>query len=217
MILIIIVLIIVFFVIAFFCCLNEECKQAEEKKKELEEELKNRNFISAKSIEKYSKLINFDSKHKKIAFCNYSHIDYSIFIINYSEILDCEVLKNGKVVQKGGINRALVGGIVGGGVGAIVGSNTRKIENTTEYSVRIITSNFEKPTLILEFGSDETKAGELYGTIIGIMENSKKIEKSEKSNIDNFEQLKKLSELKEKNIITNEEFELKKKELLNKM
>jgi len=47
-------------------------------------------------------------------------------IIKFSEILRCETIQDNSTIMSDGIGRAIAGGILGGGVGAVVGANTRK-------------------------------------------------------------------------------------------
>jgi hypothetical protein len=57
-------------------------------------------------------------------------------IVNYSDILDFELIEDGEtVVTKGGLGKAVVGGVLFGRVGAIVGSNTSKRKSKTSISI----------------------------------------------------------------------------------
>ena len=51
-------------------------------------------------------------------------------IHSYDDVLDCELLEDGGSISKGGLGRAVAGGMLLGGVGAIVGGVTgKKIQN----------------------------------------------------------------------------------------
>ena len=47
-------------------------------------------------------------------------------IFNYSDIVDFELLEDGESIAKGGLGRAVVGGVLFGGIGAVVGGITGK-------------------------------------------------------------------------------------------
>ena len=83
--------------------------------------------------------------------------------LNWNEIRDYEITKDGITVYKksGTLTNAAIGGVLFGGVGAIVGSNkttTRGKEQIKKATLRIATRNFENPTInILIF--DDTQPG----------------------------------------------------------
>lgn len=139
--------------------------------------------------------------------------------------------------MKGGVGRAIVGGALAGGAGAIVGANTRASKNMIyNLQIRIITSNINNSLYTIniinnstgvdvnsyEYKNGSLFANEVYATIISIINQNKKQEDKEILKEDNiqkscFEQLEQLNGLKEKGIITQDEFETKKRELLNKI
>lgn len=53
---------------------------------------------------------------------SYKPKDYLLF--NYDQIVDFELLKDGSSIASGGLGRTAVGGLLFGGVGAIVGAST---------------------------------------------------------------------------------------------
>lgn len=62
--------------------------------------------------------------------------------ISYSDIIDYELLEDGAAIQEGGIGRAVVGGLIAGGAGAIVGSTTRKTKDfCTSLAIKITVRN----------------------------------------------------------------------------
>lgn len=136
-------------------------------------------------------------------------------IIELNEVIECELLENNTVIAKGGVGRAVVGGILAGGAGAIVGATTSKKKTITSYKLRIITKNTENPTYIYEVKSFDV-AQEAYGTITSLISNDTTPAEVPISN-DAFAQLEKLAVLKDKGILTESEYEGKKHELLDKI
>lgn len=51
---------------------------------------------------------------------------------SFSNLVNYELYENNSVMQKGGVGRAVVGGVLFGGVGAIVGAQTRKSQNIVD-------------------------------------------------------------------------------------
>jgi len=104
---------------------------------------------------------------------------------NFSDILECQILRDDEVVAKSGVGRAIVGGLIAGGVGAIVGAATRGSKNKIKsLSVRVVFSDISNPMIIfklikestpLDFCKDKINlANEIYSTIISIIESNKK-------------------------------------------
>ena len=107
---------------------------------------------------------------------------FTMRIIPFDSIIDCEIVENGAVVTQSGVGRAVIGGIIAGGTGAIVGAATRKTNDyLTELSVRIITNDILNPmvNLYITFRGAKTKktectqfyakAQEIYSTIVSII------------------------------------------------
>lgn len=124
------------------------------------------------------------------------------------------------------------------GTGAIVGANTRKSKNiVSNLSVRIVTNNIDSPLYTLDLITHQIDinkplyanlykvamefANNIYATVQAIINdnNNTNISETRQNSISNngLEQLEKLSELKEKGIITQEEFEESKKKILSKL
>ena len=205
---------------------------------EVEKILSNKNFKTSKSIiskqKKSIKQLRVDTEHNQIAICNvfpYSYVTY----INFSDIIECEIIEDSNTIMKGGVGRAVVGGALAGGVGAIVGSTTRSSKNVVNsLQIRIVTSNIRNSLFNINLISEETNkedleyknamqfANNVYATIQAIInENNKsknqKEDIQEQNNTTGLEQLEKLAQLKEKGIITQEEFEESKKKILSKL
>ena len=159
-------------------------------------------------------------------------------LIKYESIIECKIIENSSVVNSGGIGRAIVGGLIAGDSGAIVGANTRKSKNiVSSLLIRIVTKEIDEPLYTLElldYQIDTNKqlyanlykqamefANNVYATIQAIIKdnnNTNVVEtKQELNSTSGLEQLEKLAELKDKGIITQEEFEETKKKILDKI
>lgn len=160
-------------------------------------------------------------------------------IIEFKNIVECKIIENSSVVESGGIGRAIVGGVIAGEVGAIVGANTRKSKNiVSNLSVRIVTNELENPLYSINLITspiDINKmlyanlyrvatefANNVYATIQAIINDNNKNIKNEESikeqdSNNGLEQLEKLAELKEKGIITEQEFQESKSKILSKL
>lgn len=131
-------------------------------------------------------------------------------VYNYSEVTGGS---SGGYSLKG----AIIGGVLAGGVGAVIGSRKQgeaiKTKNIVEDN-RITILKVKKGDLefLLEFDAKD------YDVFQRLIPNKNKLLiKDTISEDDVYDQLKKLASLKECGILTNEEFENKKKILLNKI
>lgn len=193
------------------------------------------NFDNAMKFDKNIVAVNKDKK--ELQFFYKLKLDK---VIHFENIVECEIVENSNVMESGGIGRALVGGVIAGGAGAIVGANTRKSKNiVSNLSIRIVTNEIDDPLYnlaLITYQIDINKplyanlykvamqfANNVYATIQAIINENNKNVKEEKSYIqeqdsnNGLEQLEKLAELKEKGIITEQEFEESKKKILSKL
>ena len=213
--------------------LNEDQRLSESIKLNKYELQKNTNdvFVATKKIEHY---IHFDDVNKKIAipkigiFFNIKKLT----IYNYSDILAYELLEDNNLVSSGGIGRALIGGLLFGGVGAIVGSGTAHKHKSTcsTLKIKITLKNINNPVIYINFIDIEVKKdGILYKKVFPLAQetlsllniicylsknnNNNKI----KSNINDTvsEDIKKIKKLLDEGYITQEDYDKKKIQLLN--
>lgn len=207
-----------------------------------------------KQIEtEYQNTVNRFKKHNALHYRSYyfDSIDNRILkdrtlfhkeyqIINYSEILSCEVNRgdfsntNVTTKKKHGITRAVTGGILFGGAGAVVGSATGKSTShasTDRYidHLGLIITLKDGTAFEIEFIGAPTKASSWiaktnYNQMIkvkglieaGMQRNQAKPENTSPAlPADPLDQIKKLKELLDIGAITQEEFDAKKKQLLN--
>ena len=155
-------------------------------------------------------------------------------MIPYSAILDYELLEDGTSVTKGGasIGRAIVGGAVFGPVGLIIGGVTgkRKQKNfCTTMQIKMTLNSISSPTRYIKFITSKTKkSGATYKTacknaqevlsllnvITSDQTNTTNVNPVSPSN-SSADEIKKYKELLDSGAITKDEFEAKKKQLLN--
>ncbi|MFI3206644.1 MAG: SHOCT domain-containing protein, partial [Clostridia bacterium] len=177
--------------------------------------------------------IHFDDMNKKFAIpkTGLSGKIKDLRIYNYTDLIDYELIEDGNSISKGGVGRALVGGALFGGVGAIVGGSTgHKRKNTcSKLQIKITMNNIESPTVYINFIEAETKKdGFLYKqvysqaqealSILNIITQPIKtdLEPTTKSNTttSSADEILKFKQLLDSGIISQEEFETKKQQLL---
>lgn len=207
---------------------------------EIKEKLNNTNealsnFVITKKIGDY---IYFDEENKKWT------IPQGMFkkaidgnrIFSYTDILNYELIEDGNSISKGGVGRAIVGGVLFGGAGAIVGGSTghKQKQTCTKLQIKITLNNVNHPIEYITFISTETKKDSFIYTssfnfaqqILSMLniicqsnstENRKEIQEqlTSNSNFSVTDEIKKYKELLDMGAITQEEYERKKKELLN--
>lgn len=151
------------------------------------------------------------------------------FVFKYNEILDFEVLEDGATITKGGFGKAIVGGAIFGLAGAIAGGTSKKSKQVcTKLEIKITTKNIDNPVIYITLLNTEFKKDSfVYKTayksvqnilskfqiIVNQLENNSDIEKNE--NISVTDEIKKYKELLDMGAISQEEFDEKKKQLLN--
>lgn len=72
---------------------------------------------------------------------------------NFSDIVDFELLEDGTPIASGGLGRAAVGGILFGGVGAIVGGVTGKRKTNTKVNslrIKVTMNSLKKPAVYID-------------------------------------------------------------------
>lgn len=149
----------------------------------------------------------------------------------YNEILDFELIENDETIVKGGAGKALVGGLLFGTTGAIIGSSGNKkasaIVQKVEIIVRLRDMNY--PTISYSIINTPTKkTSTLYSLnmriaqdIISSLEiitknykNQNTISTESSNSFSVADEILKFKQLLDSGIITKEEFDDKKKQLL---
>lgn len=175
-----------------------------------------------------------DENAKKV-FISYGFVDGLLEEIPYEEIIGFEILEDSQIV--GGIKRAIVGGILAGGAGAIVGSLTAKEKAITSLQAVLYRENINSPKFMFDLINLQTNTtdpryieakeflGNINATIKAIIakaehsnrpaQQSTSVVRSVTNNNDEvMERLQKLKTAFENDLITETEYKEKKKELL---
>ena len=158
------------------------------------------------------------------------------FGYRYSDIVCFELIENGESVVSGGLGRALVGGALFGGVGAVVGGVTGGKKSASickNMQIKVTVNNINNPVVYIMFYTDsadpwglrkdDKKYVRLFASaqeclsIFQLICESKK-NTTNKSLVGNYvsgaDEILKFMELLDKGIITQDEFEHKKRQLL---
>lgn len=155
-------------------------------------------------------------------------------IYNYSDVINYELIEDGNNIAKGGLGRAITGGILFGGVGAIVGGMTGGRKTTcSKLEIVITLRNTSNPIRRIPFINTSTKKDSLsymklsqeaqeiasFLQIICDFNNTKQNQQMNcynNNNVSVADEIKKFKELLDINAITQEEYDAKKDELLKK-
>ena len=196
----------------------------EEIEKERQANLDIANFVATRGV---GKLIKFDDNAKKILFPKTLLTKARIY--NYSELLEYEILEDGNTITKGGLGSAVVGGALFGGIGAVVGGLTggkKSKEVVRSLKVKIVLDNKIVPAEYIElfkkdgfvYRAAKQEAEDIVAILASISAENEKNKESNNTpavNNDSITEIKRYKELLDSGIITQEEFEKKKQELLN--
>ena len=162
-----------------------------------------------------------------------SEENFSINIFNFSDMINFELLLDSDEVLQGRGLAATGGALLFGAAGAVIGSSgQRKVLKTNRSIViniylnkidcPVITINF--PTVIKNdsfsiqnYDSQLQQAKTLQGVLYYIEQQNKNAKQNVKNENDITIKIKQLNELKEQGLISDEEFENKRKELLNNL
>mgnify|MGYP000856163112 CR=1 FL=1 len=176
--------------------------------------------------------IEFNHTNKMISLPNSNIFGKPYHTYSYNDIMKFEYYENSKMVTEGGIGKALVGGILFGTNGAIIGSASSKN----------ISTHIEKQEVHIYIRKPETNDVKIYKIDVAhifkyskekaeklmlmiqnaidmvrpqTVQSSAVISSTDKSEDDIPNQIRKFKALLDDGIITSEEFEIKKKQLLD--
>lgn len=153
-------------------------------------------------------------------------------VFEFKDVVEVELLEDGDTITKGGLGSAAIGGLLFGGVGAIVGGvtggkKTKAIVNKLQ--IKITFNNFNSPVRVIDLLSVPTKSNSLiYNaayeaanqimSTFAIIEQRKETANSMASiqvaQVSDADEIMKYKSLLDSGIITQEEFDFKKKQLL---
>jgi len=222
---------------------TEKEKERKEQRKKINNQLSNlENFKTTKRLVGPWGLIAIDDINEQIAI---KESKGNIRKYPYSEIIGCEIIENGETTYRKSsiIGRAIIGGVIAGGAGAIIGGLSGKLKKDKEIKnldFKITFKDTNRPNFTIKFfdaweESARTKKSikindAVYGPILEksliklknwkdileiIIDNQDNLnKKSKETEISISDELLKLNDLKEKGIITQDEFEKQKKKIL---
>lgn len=149
-------------------------------------------------------------------------------ILPYSDIINFGLLENNKSITKGGLGQAITGGVLFGDIGATVGAITgRKITQTKceSLKIKVTVRNRRQPAIFVEYLSFAVKKSSfVYKTAF---ENAHRalsalqcaVDSTTQSEFtlqpDATDEIRKYKQLFDEGIITAEEFEAKKKQIMD--
>ena len=216
---------------------NGECVEcSEETAKEM---LKSNMSISKIIIQKLDDYpqkcigVAVDERNKKLALSgvntkeNNAFFDFRIY--DFEKVASVDIVENGNSAISGNTGATIAGGLLFGGVGAIAGaSKGKKIKKIcNKLSIEIYFDDLYEPVFMLNYINKPTKSDsrvykdsiekikEIYAILnYVVMQNKKKQDNSEKNKNYSVDEIRKYKQLLDEGIITEEEFQAKKKQIL---
>ncbi|MGL4675934.1 MAG: SHOCT domain-containing protein [Wohlfahrtiimonas sp.] len=188
--------------------------------------------------------IIIDENNKKLCLIKNDQSN-TMTVVSYSDILSSEIIEDGESITKTSrasqVGGALLGGIILGVAGAVIGGLSGKKTTSGKaksIALRVVVNNTDNPDHYISFLDIETKKDNtLYKTaidtarkwqsIINILirqadkEDNEKLEAlpsahSSPKHLSVAQELEQLAELKNKGILTDEEFNTEKKKILSR-
>lgn len=184
-----------------------------------------------------------DEDRKKIVLIKNGPTNVALKPITYRDVLSSEIFVDGETVTKTSrasqLGGALIGGLALGGVGAIIGGlsgKTRSSEKVKRVDLRVTVNDTKNPLHDINFMDVEGKKDGLiyqsameqarhwHGLIAVLikMADNEDIEDSKSSSQENVskssslaDELAKLSDLRDKGVLSDEEFSIQKQKLLS--
>lgn len=152
-------------------------------------------------------------------------------VYSYQDVLEYELLEDGESITKGGLGRAVAGGLLLGGVGAVVGGITGKKKTKTVINslrIKITVKKLNNPTVYINLISTATKSGsiiykssynlaqEILSVLSIITDNNTDTDVNTYTNSTSVaDELMKLKQLVDSGVLTQEEFETQKSKVLS--
>ncbi len=155
-------------------------------------------------------------------WCNNSAV-----CMSWDELVSFQLLEDGKVVNKRGVGGAVVGGMLLGGTGAVIGhaAGSKSKEKATQIAVKIVTRNEYYPQIVIDLISSNVKKGsrayrnaqedaQRILSMLTIIADAVQSKQSEMAGLSPAEEIKKYKTLLDEGIISQEEFDTKKNQLM---
>lgn len=178
---------------------DEEYQMIIAEQKEIEREKKYNNLVTLMSSP--NKIIEYDYDHYIMVNESTSKLMLNEHIYNFKDIINYTMTDNATVIQNhsGGeitstsstdtgsmLGRAVVGGVLAGGVGAAIGGSTAKRETTSsvapstttsstihDYMIAVTVNNLSCPIERLNLGEDERNTNEICALLSVIISRNK--------------------------------------------
>jgi hypothetical protein len=161
---------------------------------------------------------------------NKHYMDNNVEVFNFTDIIDYELNEDGETITKGGLGSAVAGGVLLGGVGAIVGGGLGKKNKAVvnRMYIRVSLSNKWVKNISINLLNTETKKnGFVYKSIktnadkmislFDFMVKQNQVNTAPvNTNISMADELIKLKGLLDAGILTQAEFDVEKFKLLNR-
>lgn len=189
----------------------------------------------------YSKRIIFNQEKKQITIYNKGNddpvekpinkvnISNPCTYLNFEDINSYEVICDKQVINNDMLKNTASGKYIADGIGALVGvlSSLNSGEYITNLQIKLNLNNFDNPCVYVNYITRKIKADsqmakdlikmcdENLAKLEIILKKEETVTPQESSSKDPIEEVKKLKELLDMGILTQEEFDKKKKELLN--
>lgn len=180
------------------------------------------NFVVSKTI---AEIIEIDQTQNKLRPTGEYFKNH---IIPIDSITNFEIVQDGQTISSGKLGRAVVGGILFGGAGAVVGAVTGNKSKTqvTELRIKLMINDIDHPLFYIpvlkktaytdtyDYQSAIRAAEEVISVLNLLVSKSNK--ETELQTLSMADELRKYKELMEDDIISQEEFEFKKNQILSK-
>ena len=130
------------------------------KKEYLDSFLTENNFTVDKQIENGYLSFIVDDKNKQWAISTDPENSVRAYrLFSYSDLLNFEVFEDGDTIIKGNAGKAIVGGLLFGGIGALAGAAAKKkVKNVcTSLQVRIMVNSLNDNVIVIPLLYSETK------------------------------------------------------------
>ncbi len=188
------------------------------------------NFTPSREYEINGFIFQVDEEHK-LFFYKMKHTHETPFVYRFDEVIDYEVIEDGDTITKGGVGSAIAGGALFGGAGAVVGGVTGKKKSKTvmktldikvslknkyrkHLTISFVPSLIEFKSGSIQYNTAHTQASQVASVFDDIIAscNNSTVAPAPASAAD---EILKYKNLLDSGVITQEEFEQKKKQLLD--
>ena len=196
-----------------------------------EKQLESDGFVIDNKIVDINKVYSIYIDDGKQTFIIYNANNQDSIELNYSDLLSFDIKEDNVSKVSGRAGSAIVGGLIFGGLGAIAGASaSRNVQDVSCNNITLIltTNNIHNPNIEIKIIDKKTnKNSEDYEIAFNqtqqiisilkiIIESNKNQGNKSKNKISPTQELREFKQLLDDGIITEEEFNKKKREILNK-